>query len=896
MTFGPRIRKWNPPKGNGELTSQSAGGSNAMSGLLRPMALLIAFSACGEAQQFQAKEVFARALHLADLYNWADAAPAFTEAEQLFVAAGDRRNALYAKLGRIRSNIERDQHTFPSISAQLGDALDDDPLLQNDKELRMFCLIVKGDIDTETNTGAMRQDWEQVMALARDLGDSKWQYRALAQLSMAAFYDADLETARKNIGTALAAATTNRDIGGQIRSLTIIAGALLHTKMYEQSLSYIANANKIAATNPDTGYQFTTQEMRIDALLGLRQLDTAQQAVDELLVRAREARRTGHEAIGITLAAGIEEARNQPRSALAKLDQAKTLGESAGLTRLLADVSARATRIHRESGDLEKAERSAELAAESTQLSGDVWAVPQRLQELAELQVARGRYAEADRVYDRAETFLDAMIGNVSTVLEKTAIVAASSQIYSRHFALIADHFNDPQKAYAIIEQVRGRTAADLLAAGSVAPLEAKRTERAISQLRLKLMAARSTDEVRSLRDQIFMTEQTRWITPGVSILKTRSRETVGLEQIQQALAPSVVLLEYVVADPSSYCLTISRAGTRIVRLEGKARIEPLVTAYLKSVKDKLPALIEARALYDVLLGPIRETAQDRTIVVVRDGQLHLVPFDGLREPSGRFVVENRTVVYSPSATSFDLLVEQRLHPRTAQKALLAIGGVPYSRSPINKSGLARGDDRGSFADLPSSADEVEIAQTAFLKRESKLLLGTSATEAAFKAEKLAEYRVIHLAVHGFADPTFPDRAALVLLSDRSAGEDGFLQASEIVQLHLDADLVVLSACDTAVGPLQGQEGVANLSKAFLLAGARSVISTLWQIDDSSSLFLMRRFYAHLLEKRSPASALTAAKRDMLRTFGQKAVPYQWAAFTIEGAATQPMSSNGSSN
>jgi len=894
VTVGPRMKRRNPMTQKGELMSKSAGVIKSVSRLLRRMALLIICSSLGEAQQPQANELLARALHLADLYNWADAAPAFTEAEQLFVAAGDQRNALYARLGRIRSNIERDQ--LPSVSAQLSEALEDDPLLQNDKQLRMFCLIVRGDIDTETNTGAMRQDWEQVMALARDLGDPKWQYRALAQLSMAAFYDADLETARKNIGTALAAATSNGDIGGQIRSLTIIAGALLHTKMYEQSLTYVANANKIAATIPDTGYQFTSQEMRIEALVGLGQLDTAQQAVDELIMRAREAKRAGHEATGIALAADIEEARNQHQSALAKLDQAKTLGVSAGLTRLLAEVYSRETKIHQKSGDLEKAERSAELAAENTQLSGDVWAVPQRLQELAELQVARGRYAEADRVYDRAETFLDAMIGNVSAVLEKTAVITASSQIYSRHFALMADHFNDPLKAYAIIEQVRGRAAADLLAAGSMAPLAAKRTERTISQLRLKLMAARSTDEVRSLRDQIFMTEQTRWVTPGVSILKTKSRETVGLEQIQQELAPSVVLLEYVIADPSSYCLVISRNGTRIVRLQAKARIEPVVAAYLKAVKAKLPAVDEARALYGALLGPIRETAQNRTFVIVRDGQLHLVPFDALRDSSGHFVVETRTVVYSPSATSFHLLLEQKQHERTFRNGLLAIGGVPYSRSPINRSGLARGDDRGSFTDLPSSTDEVEIARAAFSKKESKLLLGTSATEAAFKTAKLTEYRVIHLAVHGFADPTFPDRAAVVLLSDRSAGEDGFLQASEIVQLHLDADLVVLSACDTAVGPLQGQEGIANLSKAFLLAGARAVVSTLWQIDDSSSLFLMKRFYAHLLEKRSPASALTAAKRDMLRTFGQKAVPYQWAAFTIEGAATQPVLSNGSSN
>src|ERR1035438_4311268 len=182
---------------------------------------------------------------------------------------------------------------------------------------------------------------------------------------------------------------------------------------------------------------------------------------------------------------------------------------------------------------------------------------------------------------------------------------------------------------------------------------------------------------------------------------------------------------------------------------------------------------------------------------------------------------------------------------------------------------------------------EVRIAQAAFPKEENKLLLGTSATETAFKSSGLDQYRVIHLAVHGFADSTFPDRAALVLLSDRSAGEDGFLQASEIVQLRFDADLVVLSACDTAVGPLQGQEGIANLSRAFLLAGARTVVSTLWQVDDSSSLFLMKHFYAHLSANRSAASALTAAKRDMLRTLGRTTLPYQWAGFTIRSEASR---------
>jgi hypothetical protein len=209
------------------------------------------------------------------------------------------------------------------------------------------------------------------------------------------------------------------------------------------------------------------------------------------------------------------------------------------------------------SGDLENAEHFAELSSASTQASGNLWNVPQHLEALAELQVARGRYSDADGAYERAEDFLDSVIGNASTLLEQTAVITASSQIYSQHFALIADQFNDPRKAYSIIEQVRGRAAADLLASGMAAPSAAKTTERTISRLRLKLMAARSTREVASLRDEIFMEEQGRWITPGASVLKANPRETVKIEQLQKSLPPSTVLLEYVMGDPNSYCLTI---------------------------------------------------------------------------------------------------------------------------------------------------------------------------------------------------------------------------------------------------------------------------------------------------------------------------------------------------
>jgi hypothetical protein len=131
--------------------------------------LLIVCCSSVQSQENQARALLNQALHLADLYNWADAAPAFTQAETLFAAAGDERNALYARLGRIRANIERERRTLPTVSGQLALELEENVLLRSDKELRMFAFIVKGDLDTETDTAAMRHDWQQVQALAREL-------------------------------------------------------------------------------------------------------------------------------------------------------------------------------------------------------------------------------------------------------------------------------------------------------------------------------------------------------------------------------------------------------------------------------------------------------------------------------------------------------------------------------------------------------------------------------------------------------------------------------------------------------------------------------------------------------------------------------------------------------
>jgi len=200
-----------------------------------------------------------------------------------------------------------------------------------------------------------------------------------------------------------------------------------------------------------------------------------------------------------------------------------------------------------------------------------------------------------------------------------------------------------------------------------------------------------------------------------------------------------------------------------------------------------------------------------------------------------------------------------------------------------------RGYTSGALTNLPASKDEVLAAEAAVGNSSDTLLIGPGATKSAFE-RGVDQHAIIHLAVHGFANVKHPERAALIFLSDQQSGDDGILEASEIVHLRTNADLVVLSACDTAVGSLQGEEGVANLSLAFMLAGSKTVISTLWSIDDTPALYLMKRFYAHLRAKDPVAYALTAAKRDMLKTYGAQAIPYYWASFRLDGAGDYSIS------
>jgi len=208
--------------------------------------------------------------------------------------------------------------------------------------------------------------------------------------------------------------------------------------MYQQALPYFDNALKIADTTPDAGYPFLTNGARVLTLLGLGQINAAHGLADDIVKHAQEQHRIQQESIALNLTARVAEARNDQRAALSALELSLTLAEAGGYLRDAADAQSLLADVYRTRGDLRTAERFATLAALSTQASADSWSVPQRLKTIAELQVSQSKYAEADRVYDQAAAFIDSLIGNYSTVLEKAALLTASSELYSQHFTLVA--------------------------------------------------------------------------------------------------------------------------------------------------------------------------------------------------------------------------------------------------------------------------------------------------------------------------------------------------------------------------------------------------------------------------------------------------------------------------
>ncbi len=341
--------------------------------------------------------------------------------------------------------------------------------------------------------------------------------------------------------------------------------------------------------------------------------------------------------------------------------------------------------------------------------------------------------------------------------------------------------------------------------------------------------------------------------------------------QIQSRMAPGDLLLEYLRAERATFLFAVTRDALAAFRLDSGA-IDGSLRSFTGALANpqSMPQGIRLRAasLYRALLGPVEGSiAKAGRVIVAADGDLYDLPFETLVPPSAggkaSYLVESKTISYVPSAST-----------------LARLGDLPVGNGP-EFLGFAAPEAGGDLPFLPQVENEVRRIAELF-PEQSRTFLGSAATEDRFRAERslIGTAKRLHFAAHGYLAED-PEQMGIHLSRDPARGGDGLLQAFEILGLDLHADLVVLSACETARGQRVPGEGTLGLPRAFFYAGARSVVVSLWRAEDNATAALMVAFYRALSQGVDKAEALRQAKLERIAAGD---VPRLWAPFVLVGS------------
>ena len=455
------------------------------------------------------------------------------------------------------------------------------------------------------------------------------------------------------------------------------------------------------------------------------------------------------------------------------------------------------------------------------------------------------------------------------------------------------------------------------------------RTQQRLAKLNPRDHAAEIEDlreQLRQLRDEAGdVEEKIRRTSPRLAAL--RYPQPLDLEAARAILDPGTLLLSYSVGEASTYLFAVTGDGPLEVHSLPIAEVD--LSAAVRELRELIPRArpgdetgasrslrAMGRRLYRELIQPAADgVTRSERILIVPDGPLHLLPWSTLIRERGededqqgrgwQYLAEWRPLHLALSATVYGQLRQERGKHDAPGTLLAAFGDPLYPSTPpasddrsvdvYVRAAAERGFD---FSPLPYTRREVEQISVLYPPPAARTYLGAEATEERVKALG-REPRILHFATHGHLDDRFPLSSALVLTIPEELGEgrdNGLLQVWEIFeQVRFDADLVVLSACRSALGQERGGEGLIGLTRALQYAGARSVVASLWSVEDQTTAELMVRFYRHLRAGRSKDEALRAAQIELIRGPIQltdeqgrtvekdRSAPYYWAAFQIYG-------------
>jgi CHAT domain-containing protein/tetratricopeptide (TPR) repeat protein len=850
----------------------------------------------------QPQAILLQADHFADLGDWDKARDLYAQAEQEFHARGDMRNEFYAKFGRLHRDVQSGSYT--AVLRQVETDLRN-PVVAGDPSLKIRALALKGTIDLNVDTAGAEEDFSEILVIAKSAGDQKWMNRASGELGIVAGLNGDLGTAAVALTKAISTAEALHDIPAEVNFSVWLANGMSVHGMADRALHVLDGA--FAVVQHDQGAEVPIQ-LSIAKIRALANLPAspgapspraeAKRLIEQTLIDARRGKILGAQTELLNQAGLLARGEHDLGRAETYFSETAEVAQQADLPRMRGEALLHLCELYREQGRLPQAMRSIDDAIAQQRRAQEPYDLPIYLSEKAEVEATLGRFRTADSLYNQATYLIEAMLVNAPSSRVKSSMIATMGEVYVGRFKLAATRLHNPAKAFGVVEAARGRTLADSLRYSrdttrvKSQPVPA---ELEITRIQKRMMESSvSPAQARRLLGQL--DEAYNLLVPveykqNREEMKRLYRPT-PLARVQKSLRPGEALIEYVLdAGKNSYALEVTHNNIRVHAVPPREEIDKLVHAYVSAVKTRSDWKPLAHALFDRVLAPAM-SSRPTLITIIPDGSLHLIPFASLLDERNRYTLESRTITSAPSATVFYIL-RTADEPAGATKPFLGVAFGAGS-SVVKMSASANqsvGNPNGlpvNLPPLPYAVQEVNAGAHAWGEK-SVLLLDDHASETALKAEPLKQFKVIHIAAHGVGNMMEPGRAGLVL-APGSEAEDGFWQAREIRRSRLAADVVTLSACETGVGRLQGEEGIMNLARSFLVAGAKSVVASLWAVDDRSTATLMEHFYRHIAEGEPIAEALRMAQKDMLLLFGKDAQPYYWAEFTVIGDGTRKIS------
>jgi CHAT domain-containing protein len=482
----------------------------------------------------------------------------------------------------------------------------------------------------------------------------------------------------------------------------------------------------------------------------------------------------------------------------------------------------------------------------------------------------RGRIAALEGDADTAISYfkqaveaIEQLRATINTEASRIGYVADKQEAYSDLIRLLVAKGN-AASAFEYVERSKARALVDILASKQdfvASGLDTVQVRQILTRLDAADTAARTQSDSTNPGDtaggrNLEVTRQAiRETASELASLVTVS--PVPTVELQALLGPDEALVEYYYQGHDFYAFILDRNRIQVVSLDG-ARLGQEVQAFREAVAD--PASdrwqTSARTLYRRLWTPVALMVKARNVIVVSHGVLHYLPFAALQDSGGKFLIDQIGMRYLPNAS-----VLKFLHPAIGKKALqvLVLGNPDL------------GDPK---LDLKFAESEARVVAGLF--PDSRLLIRKDASVTNFLQAAGLSSR-LHFATHGKFQSDSPLSSGLYLAKDER--NDGLLSVGRLYSLNLDLDLVTLSACETGLGKISNGDDVVGLNRGFLYAGSRSVVGSLWSVDDEATAALMKAFYINLAT-RSKREALRQAQISTRQNFPH---PFFWAAFQLTG-------------